>query len=95
MAPNLLERDFSPGQPNSTWATDITYVGTRQGWLYLAVVVDLFSRKVVGWSMSQNIDRHLVLNALDMALKGRQPPRGLLHHSDRGGKSHRGKPIPP
>jgi putative transposase len=84
VAPNILERDFSPGQPNSTWATDITYVGTRQGWLYLAVVMDLFSRKVVGWSMSENIDRHLVLNALDMALKGRQPPRGLLHHSDRG-----------
>ncbi|HEX8822873.1 MAG TPA: IS3 family transposase [Archangium sp.] len=84
VAPNVLERNFSPGQPNSTWATDITYVATRQGWLYLAVVLDLFSRKVVGWSMSQNIDRHLVLNALDMALKGRQPPRGLLHHSDRG-----------
>jgi transposase InsO family protein len=84
VAPNVLERNFSPGQPNSTWATDITYVGTRQGWLYLAVVLDLFSRKVVGWSMSEHIDRHLVLNALDMALKGRQPPRGLLHHSDRG-----------
>jgi transposase InsO family protein len=84
VAPNILERDFSPGQPNSTWATDITYVGTRQGWLYLAVVLDLFSRKVVGWSMSEHIDRHLVLNALDMALKGRRPPRGLLHHSDRG-----------
>jgi putative transposase len=55
VAPNILERDFSPGQPNSTWATDITYVGTRQGWLYLAVVLDLFSRKVVGWSMSQRI----------------------------------------
>ncbi len=84
VAPNLLERDFSPGQPNSTWATDITYVGTRQGWLYLAVVMDLFSRRGVGWSMSQQIDRYLVLNALDMALQGRQPPRGLLHHSDRG-----------
>ncbi|WP_257463580.1 IS3 family transposase [Archangium lipolyticum] len=84
VAPNILERNFSPGQPNSTWATDITYVGTGQGWLYLAVVMDLFSRKVVGWSMSEHIDRHLVLNALDMALKGRQPPQGLLHHSDRG-----------
>ncbi|QRK05536.1 IS3 family transposase [Archangium violaceum] len=84
VAPNILERNFSPGQPNSTWATDITYVGTGQGWLYLAVVMDLFSRKVVGWSMSENIDRHLVLNALDMALEGRQPPQGLLHHSDRG-----------
>ena len=84
VAPNILERNFSPGQPDCTWATDITYVETKQGWLYLAVVMDLFSRKVVGWSMSERIDRHLVLNALDMALKGRQPPRGLLHHSDRG-----------
>jgi transposase InsO family protein len=83
VAPNILERNFSPGQPNYTWATDITYVGTRQGWLYLAIVLDLISRKVVGWSMRERIDRHLVLNALDMALKGRQPPRGLLHHSDR------------
>jgi len=84
VAPNILERDFSPGQPNCTWATDITYVWTRQGWLYLAVILDLFSRRVVGWAMSENIDRHLVLNALDMALKGRRPERGLLHHSDRG-----------
>lgn len=84
VAPNLLERDFSPAQPNCSWVTDITYVWTRQGWLYLAVVLDLYSRRVVGWAMSESIDRHLVLNALDMALKGRQPPRGLLHHSDRG-----------
>jgi transposase InsO family protein len=84
VAPNVLERHFSPGQPNCTWVTDITYVWTRQGWLYLAVVLDLYSRLVVGWAMSQRIDRHLLLNALDMALKGRQPPRGLLHHSDRG-----------
>ncbi len=84
VAPNLLQRHFSPGQPNCTWATDITYVWTRQGWLYLAVVLDLFSRLVVGWAMGELIDRHLVLRALDMALKGRQPPRGLLHHSDRG-----------
>jgi len=84
LAPNLLQRHFSPGQPNCSWATDITYVWTRQGWLYLAVVLDLFSRMVVGWAMGELIDRHLVLRALDMALKGRQPPRGLLHHSDRG-----------
>ena len=84
VAPNVLARDFSPAHPNSTWATDITYVGTREGWLYLAVVSKPFSRKVVGWSMSETIDRHLVLAALDMALKGRQPPRGLVHHSDRG-----------
>ena len=84
VADNLLARHFSPGQPNCTWATDITYVATRQGWLYLAVVLDLFSRQVVGWAMGQSIDTQLVLGALDMALKSRKPPRGLLHHSDRG-----------
>lgn len=84
VAPNVLERDFSPGQPNSTWATDITYVWTGEGWLYLAVVLDLFSRRVVGWSMSEHIDTPLVLGALQMALEGRQPPQGLIHHSDRG-----------
>ncbi len=84
VAPNVLARDFSPARPNTTWATDITYVGTREGWLYLAVVLDLYSRRVVGWSMSDSIDRHLVLSALDMALEGRHPPRGLVHHSDRG-----------
>lgn len=84
VAPNILERDFSPEQPNSTWATDITYVWTGEGWLYLAVVLDLFSRMVVGWSMSEHIDTPLVLGALEMALEGRQPPKGLIHHSDRG-----------
>ena len=84
VADNLLARQFSPGQPNCTWATDITYVATRQGWLYLAVVLDLFSRQVVGWAMGQTIDTQLVLGALDMALKSRKPPQGLLHHSDRG-----------
>ena len=59
------------------------YIWTRQGWPYLAVILDLYSRRVVGWAMSERIDRHLVLDALDMALKGRQPPHGLLHHSDR------------
>jgi transposase InsO family protein len=75
VADNLLARLFSPGQPNCTWATDITYVATRQGWLYLAVVLDLFSRQVVGWAMGPCIDRQLVLGALDMALKHRKPPR--------------------
>ncbi|MBL0693101.1 IS3 family transposase [Comamonas sp. JC664] len=84
VASNVLARDFSADAPNRTWVTDITYVWTRQGWLYLAVVLDLFSRLVVGWAMGEFIDRHLVLSALDMALKGRRPPRGLLHHSDRG-----------
>ncbi len=75
VAPNVLARDFSPAQPNTTWATDITYVGTREGWLYLAVVLDLFSRRVVGWSMSDAIDRHLVLAALDGARGPSAPTR--------------------
>lgn len=84
VAPNVLKRDFSPGQPNRAWATDITYVWTGEGWLYLAAVLDLFSRRVVGWAMSQHIDTALVLSALKMALEARQPARGLIHHSDRG-----------
>lgn len=76
VAPNVLARDFRPPASNRVWATDMTYVPTREGWLYLAVVMDLFSRRVVGWAMSECIDRHLVLAALDMALKGRRPPRG-------------------
>ena len=82
VAPNVLERDFSPAQPNSKWAGDITYVWTAEGWLYLAVVLDLYSRKVVGWAMSDTIDRQLVLAALRMALLNRPAPE--LHHSDRG-----------
>jgi putative transposase len=82
VAPNTLDRSFSPQEPNSTWAGDITYVWSAEGWLYLAVMLDLFSRKVVGWAMSDTIDRHLVLSALDMALLNRSAP--ALHHSDRG-----------
>ena len=82
VAPNVLERDFSPAQPNSKWAGDITYVWTAEGWLYLAVVLDLYSRKVVGWAMSDTLDRQLVLAALRMALLNRPAPE--LHHSDRG-----------
>ena len=84
MAANLLNRDFSPQQPHGSWVTDITSIWTRQGWLSLAVILDLSSRRVVGWAMSERIDRHRVFNALDMALQGRQPPHGLLHPSDRG-----------
>jgi transposase InsO family protein len=84
VAANVLERDFSPDKPNSTWATDITYVWTAEGWLYLAAVLDLFSRRVVGWAMSQSIDTLLVLSALEMALQQRQPAAGLVHHSARG-----------
>ena len=84
VAENLLERDFSATAPNQKWLTDITYISTRGGWLYLAAVLDVFSRKVVGWSMSERIDTELVKSALHMATKQRLPAAGLLHHSDRG-----------
>jgi putative transposase len=84
VAGNVLDRQFSPTEPDKVWATDITYIWTKEGWLYLAVIIDLFSRLAVGWSMSERIDRHLVLSALGMAKSRRWPPAGLLHHSDRG-----------
>ena len=84
VAPNLLQRDFTAPEPNTKWVTDITYLPTAQGWLYLAVVLDLYSRLVVGWSMSAHCDEELVENALRMALARRCPSPGLLHHSDRG-----------
>ncbi|HEX9091071.1 MAG TPA: IS3 family transposase [Anaerolineales bacterium] len=83
-APNLLQRDFSADRPNRKWVTDITYIDTAEGWLYLASVMDLFSRKVVGWAMSDKIDSALSTNALRMAWTNRRPLRGLLHHSDQG-----------
>ncbi len=83
-AANLLEQDFSAAAANERWASDITYIWTGQGWLYLAVVMDLYSRRIVGWSMSRRINRHLVLNALNMALGRRQIESNLMHHSDRG-----------
>ena len=84
ISPNLLARCFSADAPNSAWASDITYIPTAEGWLFLAVVLDLYSRQVVGWAMSETIDTRLTLAALDMALERRGPARGLLHHSDRG-----------
>jgi putative transposase len=84
VAPNLLARDFTATAPDQRWVTDITFLWTQQGWLYLAVILDLFSRRVVGWATSANIDRHLALAALDMALVKRRPRAGLVHHSDRG-----------
>jgi transposase InsO family protein len=84
VAPNLLERDFSASAPNQKWVTDITYVGTDEGWLYVALVIDLFSRRLVGWAMSDRIDTQLTMEALALALGLRDPPAGLLHHSDRG-----------
>ncbi len=83
-AENLLEQDFSAATANERWASDITYIWTGQGWLYLAVVMDLYSRRIIGWSMSRRINRHLVLNALNMALGQRRPGDDLIHHSDRG-----------
>jgi len=81
---NHLQRDFSVDAPDHVWAGDITYVWTQQGWLYLAVVIDLYARKVVGWSMGRRLKSALVCDALTMAL-GRRPPKGqLIHHSDRG-----------
>jgi putative transposase len=81
---NILNREFNVLAPNTHWAVDISYVPTWEGWLYLAVVIDLFSRKVVGWSMAGNMKTGLVKSALLMALKGRKIPKGLVHHSDRG-----------
>ena len=81
---NLLDRQFSPSEPNQRWVTDITYLWTNEGWCYLAVVLDLFSRAVVGWSIDANLSTSLPLRALEMALLRRRPKPGLLHHSDRG-----------
>lgn len=83
-APNLLNQDFSAMAANTKWVGDITYIDTAQGWLYLAIILDLFSRKVVGWAMSEHIDTTLVETALHMALRTRQPRAALLHHSDQG-----------
>ena len=83
-APNLLGRDFQVAAPNSVWLADITYIPTAQGWLHLAVVMDLFSRRVIGWAMAKDMATALVRNAFRMAVRQRRPPSGLIHHSDRG-----------
>jgi transposase InsO family protein len=84
VAPNLLNREFTPKEPNQVWASDITYIWTAEGWLYLAVVMDLFSRAILGWSMSERMTRSLVIDAFIMAIKRYHPSPGFLHHSDRG-----------
>ena len=93
VAPNLLDRVFTVSKPNRVWVGDITYVWTDEGWLYLAVVIDLFSRRVVGWSMNRRMKASLVNDALLMAIWQRKPERGLLWHTDRGSQyasdSHR------
>ncbi len=84
IAPNLLQQDFTASGPNQKWAGDITYVWTREGWVYLAVIIDLFSRRVVGWAISNRMKQDLALRALNMAIAIRRPPPGCVHHTDRG-----------
>ena len=84
IAPNLLARVFDVALPNTTWVTDVTYVPTHEGWLYLAAILDLYSRRVVGWATSSTNDRPLALDALARATATRKPAAGLIHHSDRG-----------
>lgn len=84
ISPNLLEQNFRVNSPNEVWVADITYVSTYEGWLYLSVVLDLYSRKVVGWSMSNRITGQLVIDSLENAITDRKPEAGLIFHSDRG-----------
>jgi putative transposase len=83
-APDLVERSFTADQPDRLWVADITYIPTWSGWLYLAVVMDVWSRRVVGWAMADHLRAELVVDALDMAIWQRRPAQGLVHHSDQG-----------
>jgi len=84
VAPNLLSRQFNVQHPNKVWVTDITYLATNEGWLYLAIILDLYSRMIVGWSIGKRMTKELVINALGIAIKRRNPDPGLICHSDRG-----------
>ena len=84
VAPNILEQDFSATGPDQKWGVDISYVWTTEGWLYLAIVLDLYSRRIVGWATSDRLKQDLALTALKRAIALRRPPRGVVHHSDRG-----------
>ena len=84
ISPNVLDRQFNPTRPNQAWVADITYIRTRSGWLYLAVVLDLYARKVAGWAMAPDMQATLVYRALQLAIAQRQPAPGLIVHSDRG-----------
>ncbi len=84
IAPNLLNRDFLADRPNQKWAGDISYVWTQEGWLYLAVILDLHSRRVIGWAVSNRMKRDLAIRTLNMAIALRRPPKGCIHHTDRG-----------
>jgi putative transposase len=83
-APDLVERDFDPTEPNRLWSADITYIRTWEGWLYLASVMDLYSRRIVGWALADHLRAEIVVDALEMAVNRRRPDRGLVHHSDQG-----------
>jgi len=83
-APNLLERNFTTNAPDQTWVSDITYLATRTGWLYLTVIIDLFSRLVVGWALSSSLSHEMVVTALKRAVRSRRPGKGVVFHSDRG-----------
>ena len=84
IAPNLLDQDFSADGPNQKWADDISYIWTNEGCLYLAVILDLYSRRVIGWAVSNRMKWDLAIRALEMAVALRQPPKGCIHHTDRG-----------
>ena len=84
IAPNLLNRNFLADRRDQKWVVDMSYIWTREGWLYLAVVLDLYSRRVIGWAVSNRMKRTLAIRALNMAIALRRPPRGCIHHSDRG-----------
>ena len=84
VVPNLLERDFSAPAPDKVWVSDITYLATRTGWLYLTVIIDVFSRIVVGWALSISLSHEMVVVALKRAIRRRRPAKGLIFHSDRG-----------
>ena len=84
VSPNLLDRNFTPVAPNRVWAADLTYIWTAEGWLYLAVVLDLFNREIIGWSLKPRMTKDIVIDALTMAWFRRKPAPGLIHHSDRG-----------
>ena len=83
-APDLVERDFDPTEPDRLWCADITYIRTWEGWLYLASVMDCYSRRIVGWAMATHLRAELVLQALDMAVQQRKPAADVIHHSDQG-----------
>jgi putative transposase len=87
VAPNHLKRAFDVAEPNTAWVTDITYIRTHEGWLYLSVVLDLFSRQIVGWSMGERMTRELAISALLMAVWRRKPAQEVLVHSDQGASS--------